>query len=241
MAISRDIETRVSSALAEVVTAVAYVAQPLPAVSPRINRTLHSVYSPGRPNATLRWGDGDQRHHPGWPPARPPWCPEREVAPLSIPRPSATPGPLGSPREGVIGERRVVEDHGLGLAAEQADLQLVPEPRRVLARPVLPQPVEPAAGLGAMAQPVVGQRQEGPVPRPARAAPGPDRFLQPARSPDSSRTRARSRGRPASSGMQRDASASSAAARPGRPSRACRRARASRTEAFRGRARAASA
>ena len=34
---------------------------------PRVNRTLHSVSSPGRPNATLRRGDGDQRHRPRWP------------------------------------------------------------------------------------------------------------------------------------------------------------------------------
>ena len=36
--------------------------------------------------------------------------------------------PRGSPCERVVREHRVVEDHGLGLAPEQADLQLVPEP-----------------------------------------------------------------------------------------------------------------
>jgi hypothetical protein len=67
-------------------------------------------------------------------------------------------GPLASPRERVIGEHRVVEDHGLGLAQQQADLQLVPELSRVGAGLMLAQPVEPAPGLDAMAQAVVGQR-----------------------------------------------------------------------------------
>ena len=35
--------------------------------------TLHSVSSPGRPNATLRRGDSNQRPHPRWSPAIPPW------------------------------------------------------------------------------------------------------------------------------------------------------------------------
>ena len=39
---------------------------------------------------------------------------------------------------------------GALLDPQQADLQLVPEPRRVLARPVLAQPVEPDPGLVAM-------------------------------------------------------------------------------------------
>jgi hypothetical protein len=41
---------------------------------PRVNWTLHLVSSPGRLNATLRRGDSNQRHHPRWPPSRPPWC-----------------------------------------------------------------------------------------------------------------------------------------------------------------------
>ena len=80
----------------------------------------------------------------------------RGVAPLANPRRSATLGPLGSPRERVVREHRVVKDHGLGLAPEHADLQLIPELDRVRAGLMLPQPVEPAAGLGAMAQAAVG-------------------------------------------------------------------------------------
>ena len=69
-------------------------------------------------------------------------------------RPTAKPPRLT--RERVVREDRVVEDHGLGLVPEHADLQLIPELDRVRAGLMLPQPVEPAAGLGAMAQAVVG-------------------------------------------------------------------------------------
>src|SRR5262249_14232723 len=72
------------------------------------------------------------------------------------PRP---PGDLGQPHrarvsvhERVIGERGIIEDHGLGLAAQQADLQLIPELGRVRARLTLAQPIEPSAGLIAMPQ-----------------------------------------------------------------------------------------
>ena len=115
--------------------------------------------------------------HPTSTPAKPPSCGERD-APLSIPRPSATPGPLDSPREWVVGERRVVEDQRLGLAAQQADLQLLPELVGSASGPMILQPIEPVEGKVAMSQPLVGHRQERTVPRPARPAPKADVFLQ---------------------------------------------------------------
>ncbi len=83
-------------------------------------------------------------------------------------------------RERVGREDRVVEDHRLGLAAEQADLQLVPELGRVRAELMIPQLVEPAASLIAMTQAVVGHRQERPIRGHTSAAPEPDAFLEPA-------------------------------------------------------------
>ena len=102
----------------------------------------------------------------------------RGAAPLAIPRRWATPGPLGSPRERVVRECRVVEDHGLGLAPQQADFHIVPELGRVGARLMLTQAFEPAPRLVAMAQAVMGHRQERPVLGRSLPAPVPDGFLE---------------------------------------------------------------
>ena len=73
----------------------------------------------------------------------------------------ATPGPAGSPCERIIGEYRIVEDHGLGLAPQQAHREDVPEKLRVSGETlILPQPIEPAECLLAMSHAVVSHRQE---------------------------------------------------------------------------------
>ncbi len=82
-----------------------------------------------------------------------------------------------SARERIGREDWVVKDHGLGLATEQADFQLVPELGRVRAGLTVSQPVEPAAGLVAMTQAAVGHRQERPTG--SLLAPSLNRLLQP--------------------------------------------------------------
>ena len=68
-------------------------------------------------------------------------------------------------RERIGREDRVVEDHRLGLATEEADFQFVPELIRIGTRLAVAEPVEPAASLFAMPEAVVGHGQEGPVER----------------------------------------------------------------------------
>lgn len=63
------------------------------------------------------------------------------------PYPGGASGPGGlnfTFREWISRERRVVDNDGLGLATQQADLQPIPELGWVRARLIIPQPVEPA-------------------------------------------------------------------------------------------------
>ena len=93
----------------------------------------------------------------------------RGAAPLAIPRRSTTPGdPLGSRRERVGRENGIVEDHRLGLTAEQAKFQLMPESAVSASGLMVSQPVEPLEGLIPMSQAVVSHRQERPVRGGAR-------------------------------------------------------------------------
>ena len=64
----------------------------------------------------------------------------------------------------------IVQYHRFGLAPQQADLQLVPELGRVNTGLIPTKPVQPAAGLGAMAEAEMGEREQRPVLRLASAA-----------------------------------------------------------------------
>ena len=66
-------------------------------------------------------------------------------------------------RERIGWEDRVVEDHRLGLAAEEANFQFVPELVGIGARLAVAEPVEPAASLVVMSETVVSHRQEYPI------------------------------------------------------------------------------
>ena len=66
-----------------------------------------------------------------------------------------------SMRKWVRREDRVVEDHGLGLAAQEADLKLRPE--RVRVGLATAEAVEPTAGFLIMSKAIVGQGEEDPI------------------------------------------------------------------------------
>ncbi len=83
-------------------------------------------------------------------------------------------------RERVGREDRVVEDHRLGLAAEEAGRHLRPELGRVLTRTITPQPVEPSVGLDAMAELEVSHGEEGPIRRQALPTEDLDGLIEPA-------------------------------------------------------------
>ena len=65
---------------------------------------------------------------------------------------------------------RVVKNDGLCLAAQETDLQLVPEVLGPFARPVGPDALEPGTGFHVMTESVMSEGQKGPVldknPRP---------------------------------------------------------------------------
>ena len=82
--------------------------------------------------------------------------------------------PFSAPREDIGGEDRVVEDLRLGLAAQQVDLDFIPE-RDGLARVKLG---EPGPRLGIVALGLMGHRQERRILRLALAAPKLNPLLQ---------------------------------------------------------------
>jgi hypothetical protein len=69
-------------------------------------------------------------------------------------------------------ENRIVNDNGFGLAAEEADLELVPKLVVNRTRHVFAEPVEPATSLVAMPEAIVSHRQERPVLGQAFSIPG---------------------------------------------------------------------
>src|SRR5438094_810778 len=88
-------------------------------------------------------------------------------------------GAIGcSVRERVGREDRVVEDHGLGFASEEADLQFTTELIGVCARLAVTESVEPATSLVTMSEAVMSHRQEGPDLRKAFSVPELNPFLQ---------------------------------------------------------------
>jgi hypothetical protein len=76
-------------------------------------------------------------------------------------------------------ENRIVNDNGFGLAAEEADLELVPKLVVNRTRHVFAEPVEPATSLVAMPEAIVSHRQERPVLGQAFSIPGGLRRGQP--------------------------------------------------------------
>ena len=69
---------------------------------------------------------------------------------------------LSSAGERVSRKNRVVDDHFLGLTAQEAE-QFVLLPNGIAARLAVTEPVEPMASLVAVPKAVVSHRQEGPV------------------------------------------------------------------------------
>ena len=68
-----------------------------------------------------------------------------------------------SGRERIGREDRIVQDHGLGLAAQEADFKLVPERKGMAAGLTAAEPVQPAAGLVFVTQAMMSQGQKRPI------------------------------------------------------------------------------